>query len=358
MTSPEDDGLEEALRRALSAAADGVEPDIDGLDKIRQRIDNRPPRPWLLSVLFGVVDRVQNWTWRGHWAWTARLPKLPVLRGPRSRRDNFPRWGFGSLRFAVVLSGIAVIALVTLGVQPFRHAILQAGTALNAGSGPQQVTAGTEGNGAGPLGTGNGAPTDGPTPGGEPGNTGNNSASSAKSGTAKVHPVSAGQCGPTVSPAATSTQPSLIDARPSASAGAPATEVPGVPASASPTVPTSATPAAQPADASKASTSTCPVASPTKPPASTPAATPAAPPTPALTVASPTPTPTPTYTEPTSWPTPTGYPSPPRYDRPRPSDPPSSSWPPYRGHREAGQGHDEAGQGHDESRQGHFPRRA
>ena len=50
MTSPEDDGLEEALRRALSDAASEIEPGADGLDKIRARIGDRRPRPWLLSV--------------------------------------------------------------------------------------------------------------------------------------------------------------------------------------------------------------------------------------------------------------------------------------------------------------------
>jgi len=60
MTSPEDNSLEEALRRALSNAASEVEPGTDGLDKIRARIGNRPSRPWLFSVLVGLVVRVKK----------------------------------------------------------------------------------------------------------------------------------------------------------------------------------------------------------------------------------------------------------------------------------------------------------
>ena len=74
MTSPEDDDLEQALRRALSAAADEIEPGPDGLEKIRARIGDRRPRPWLLSVVFGVLGRVRHWTWRGHWAWQVHGP--------------------------------------------------------------------------------------------------------------------------------------------------------------------------------------------------------------------------------------------------------------------------------------------
>src|ERR1700747_512669 len=118
MTSPGGDDLEETLRRALSAAANEVQPGADGLDKIRARIGNRPPRPWLVSVLSGVVDRVRYWTWRGHWAWPGSLPGLHALLGLRSRWSNFPRWSWNirSLRIVTALAGVAVIAGVILGV--------------------------------------------------------------------------------------------------------------------------------------------------------------------------------------------------------------------------------------------------
>ena len=133
MTSPGDDGLEEALRRALSDAASEIEPGTDGLDRIRGRIGNRPPRPWLFSILSGLLDRVRHWTWRGHWAWQDSLPRLSALRERRSRRGNFQGQGAGWVRFVTVLAGIAALAGIALGVQPFRHAILQASSSLNGG---------------------------------------------------------------------------------------------------------------------------------------------------------------------------------------------------------------------------------
>src|ERR1700722_2901400 len=123
MTSPEDDDPEEALRRALSEAVSRVEPGADGLDKIRARIGNRPPRPWPLSVLFGLIDRVRNWTWHGHWAWQDSLPRPRAFWRPRSRRSNFPGRGTAGLRLVTVLAGIAAIAGISLGVSPFRNAI-------------------------------------------------------------------------------------------------------------------------------------------------------------------------------------------------------------------------------------------
>src|SRR5579863_5073088 len=115
MTSSEDDDdLEDRLRRALSEAAGGVEPGSDGLDKIRSRIAGRPPRPWLVSVSFGVAERVRNWTWRGHWAWPDRLSRAVDAW---LRRGRFPGWSTGSLRLAAVLAAIAVLASLTMSVQ-------------------------------------------------------------------------------------------------------------------------------------------------------------------------------------------------------------------------------------------------
>src|SRR5487761_1186905 len=145
MTSPEDNSLEEALRRALSNAAGEVEPGSDGLDKIRARIGNRPPRPWLFSVLAGLIGRVRYWPWRGHWAWQDSLPGLRALQERRSRRGNFHGSGIGWLRYVTVLAGIAVLASIALGVQPVRHAILQASSSLNGGGGSTRSGAGTEG---------------------------------------------------------------------------------------------------------------------------------------------------------------------------------------------------------------------
>jgi hypothetical protein len=313
MTSPEDDDLEAELRRALSEAASGVEPGEDGLDKIRARIGSRPPRPWLLSVLFWVVERVRYWTWRGHWAWPASLPKLPGLRGTRSRRSNFPR-GFGSLRLAVVLAGIAVIAVVTLGIQPFRLAILQASTALNGGGRPQHVSAGTEGNGTGTIEGGSGTTATGGAPsGGGQAGAGRTPSAAAGPSTAKPHPASRAKCTPTTSPVVTGAQPSPTDVTPHVSGTTPSTEVSG------PLGPSPAT-SARPYNSG---TATCPLASPTASPTPTPANSPSLPvPAPSATA------PSPTYTDPSPWPTaPTADPSTPGYDRPSRSGPPSWSRP-------------------------------
>jgi hypothetical protein len=177
MTAPEDD-LEKALRQALAAALNQVQPGTEGLERIRAKIGTRPPRPWLLSVVAGAYDRARNWTWRGHWAWADALaspaahswPRL--LRRPQSSSQSatnrtarvIPPAGVGWLRPVAVLAGIAVIASISLGVQPFRQAIIQASNTVLSGGG-QRGGAGTDGNGT-PAGTGNGASPVGSAPGG------------------------------------------------------------------------------------------------------------------------------------------------------------------------------------------------
>src|ERR1700679_3361368 len=104
MTEPGDglgsgDGLEEALRRSLSEAADRAEPGTDGLSRIRARIGQRPPRPWLVSVLFGGAERVRYWTWRGHWTRPPAPARFAHLRPlPRFAGYRRPRGGAGWLR--------------------------------------------------------------------------------------------------------------------------------------------------------------------------------------------------------------------------------------------------------------------
>lgn len=213
MTSPEDDDHEEAVRRALSEDARKVEPSSGGLDKIRARIAGRPPRPWLVSVFSGFVERVRNFTWRGHWARPPWLSRLAEVRWPRLRRGRFPGREITPLRLAAALAAVAVIALITLGVQPLRDAILQTGTALQGGSGPQQTAAG---NGVPAIGGKGGAASSG-----GPGNTGGTTGASSKAGTGKAHPSTTKTAAPTsgssspapVSPALapiTSTEPTPL----------------------------------------------------------------------------------------------------------------------------------------------------
>jgi hypothetical protein len=261
MTSPEDDDrLEEALRRALSEAASEVEPGTDGLDKIRARIAGRPPRPWLLSAAFGFVDRVRNWTWRGHWAWPDRLSRLAEARWSQLRRGNFPRWGVRPLRLAAVLAGIAVIASVTFGVQPLRIAILQASTEFGSGNGSPSGTAGTEGNGTRSFVAGRSAPSAQLSPTGVTWTSAGSAPNFPKaSGTPKPHSSAGGKC--------TSTGASVVAEPASSSTVAPssatATEAAG------PTVSTTVTPAPVYTDTSVV---TCPVTSPAK--SATPTPTP------------------------------------------------------------------------------------
>ena len=338
MTSPEDDGLEQALRRALSEAASGVEPGTDGLDKIRARIGDRPPQPWLLSVLFGVVERVRYWSWRGHWAWPPSLSKLPGLRGPRSRRSNFPRWGFGSLRLAVVLAGIAAIAAITLGIQPFRHVILQASAALNGDSGSQQVNAGTEGSGT-PTAGGSAGPAISAASGGQTGASGSPGAS-ATSSNGKPHPAATAKCVASTLPVVVGTRSSVTDVTPRASgtAGPATTTAPATTAGpATTTGPVTPSPAAsaQPYDTSTAAV-TCPVSAATKSAAPTPSSSPSSPvATPAATAQAPD------YAYPSATPTPTASavaPSSADDDSPSPSAPPSWWSRPGRGRGDHGHG--------------------
>jgi hypothetical protein len=323
MTSPEDDDLEETLRRALSAAASEVEPGADGLDKIRARIGGRPPRPWLFSVLGGVVDRVRHWTWRGHWAWQGSLPRPGALRGRRSRRSNFPRWDIRWLRLVTVVAGAAVIASITLGVQPFRHAILQASTALEDGNEPPQhstgtgSSAGTEGNGA--RAGGGGTPTaDGATSGGGQAGQGGATTDSRNSETSAPHPASTASCAPSALPVVPGAKPSPTDAVPDGSGTAPAAAVPS-PLTSSPAT------SVQPYD-TNTDVRTCPVAPPASSPTPTPTSSPASPiPTPSdVSPADASPTPAPTDTAPRQWPTPTASPSADPAS-PSPTAPPSRS---------------------------------
>jgi hypothetical protein len=204
MTSPGDDGFEEALRRALSDAASEVEPGADGLDKIRARIGDRPPRPWLLSVISGLADRVRHWTWRGHWSWQDSLPRLSALWERRSRRGNFRGQGVEWVRFVTVLAGVAVLAAIALGVQPFRHAILQAGSSLNEGGGPTRSSAGTEGN-ATQAANGSTPTTATVASGGGPSSQARTSASGRA---AAPHPTSSARCVSGALPVLSAGQPS------------------------------------------------------------------------------------------------------------------------------------------------------
>ena len=198
MTPVPEDDLERALRRALSAAANRVEPGADGLERIRARTKKRPPQPWLLAVAGGALSRARYWLWRGHWAWPDRLPRpsalpwpsslpwprlrrLPLAAGTLAARSEStgPRMGerlrrvFSGpdganwLRPVGVLAGVAFIAAIALGVPSFRSTIVQVSSTV--------LTGGQSSGGAGTDGGGTPTVTGTPTSGGK---------SSAATGTA------------------------------------------------------------------------------------------------------------------------------------------------------------------------------
>ena len=174
MTPVPEDDLEQALRRALSAAVSRVEPGADGLERIRARTKKRPPQPWLLAMAGGVLSRARYWVWRGHWVWPDSLPRLRALTWPsflpwpRLRRlplsaggtlasqaqtppvGPLAKWrriltgpdGANWLRPVGVLAGVAFIASIALAVPPFRSAIVQVSSTV--------LTGGNSSNGSGP----------------------------------------------------------------------------------------------------------------------------------------------------------------------------------------------------------------
>src|SRR6202451_4909580 len=97
MTTPEG-GMEEVLRRGLAGAVERIEPSADGLERIRDRIGNRPPRPWLLAVGADALGTARHWVWPGHWSWAwppasaggalARVPRVPLARVQRPSRPG------------------------------------------------------------------------------------------------------------------------------------------------------------------------------------------------------------------------------------------------------------------------------
>ena len=308
-SSPED-GLEDALRRALSDAVGRIEPDDNGLDSIRGRIGRHPPRPWLLAILSGAVERARFWTWRGHWAWPGWPRHHQAIPAEKQRRrgDRPPLpgmtvilggWHVGWLTLVAGLTGMVVIASLSLGVQPVRQAIIQAGTTVLHGGGPYpplpRTDAGTAGTGTpAPDGTGplaGGAPTAAaqPSPTSAPGST-------AGPGHATPGTASPATCQPPTSGATGEPTPATADSgttAPTVSAGrtiSPQAERTANPVTSSPTAAPDQ-PAVTP-DSPVASTSTCAV---------TPGPTATAPVTP-----TPTPTTATTPTTPTTQPEVTG----------------------------------------------------
>jgi hypothetical protein len=273
MTVPHGD-LETTLRRELTAAVDGVEPAPDALERIRARTAQRPPQPWLLTVVSGAVSKARHWVWHGHWAWPESLPRPSAVSWPgasarwaaRAKRATGGDW----LRPVAVLAGVAFIAIVALAVPPLRQAIGHVTSNVLTG-GQTSGGAGTDGHGT-QNGGGGGTLTNG------------------AHNTAGANPI-----GPpsTASPgwkAASQCQPAAVSVTPTGSSEQIAAAV----SSALPAAPTAACPSP-----TATATASVPVTSPSL---TSPTATPTPTPT-----ATPTVTSTPTAT---STPTDTGSPTP------------------------------------------------
>jgi hypothetical protein len=331
MTTP-DNGMEEVLRRALTEAVSQVEPGSDALERIRARIGQRPPRPWLVSFAADVLSRARHWTWRGHWAWQlslawpATIPAPSALPWPHLRRLSqpgaaqpvasrpdvarpgaAPRSGparprrflrlddVNWLRPVAVLAGIALIASVSFGVQPFRQAIIQASSTVLSGGQPSNGGAGTEGNGT-PTGDGTGSSGPSKTSGSNhvvvPGRGGTTSSNAAS-----PSPAPSANCQPSLMRYWTSDLVHMTSAK--AAAGTVTSPAPETAADLMPSTSPSPSP-----------TPSCAAATPNASP--TPSPTVSATPTP--TTSSPTPTATPTDTgtgtgSPTATPTDSGSPT-------------------------------------------------
>lgn len=155
MAAPDRD-LEQALRRALSAAVGGVEPGADGLERIRARTGRHPPQPWLLSIGSAAIERARGWFLRGRLAWPA--PRLSP-RHARPRPPTAPRLGSAIVaganwvRPVAVLSGIAFIAAISLALPPLRQAIVQVSSTVLTGGQASDIL----GNGGGTV-AGSGSP--------------------------------------------------------------------------------------------------------------------------------------------------------------------------------------------------------
>lgn len=179
-----DDGLEDALRQALSAAASQVEPGDGGLERILVRTGGTAPRSWLASMAAEGLRRARHWVWRGHWAWQDPgfwRTRYQVLQGPvadwRGRalgtrpsawlavaragaaslatgspaHDSLSLRSHGRLwaRLAAGLAAAACITAVTVSDPPLRAALAQvSATVLTGGSGGLQPGVGGTGGGA------------------------------------------------------------------------------------------------------------------------------------------------------------------------------------------------------------------
>src|SRR4051812_7527252 len=182
MTAPEDD-LAEALRQALSAAAEQVEPGTEGLDRIRAKTSGRTPHPLPLSVVMDAVHWARLWAWRGHWAWQDPSYWAWATRPENFRPQTWRRWAaqvprairptqLGWARLVGGLAAAASLTAIAVAVPPLRSALVQVSSTVLTGGDENLQPAGNAGGGGSGGGTTNslsGTQSPGSTPRGYPG---------------------------------------------------------------------------------------------------------------------------------------------------------------------------------------------
>ena len=254
---PSQAGLEEALRRALHAAVESVEPAANGLDRIRTKI---AVRSISRSFDFAMGDLPPKVTRRRARPLIARMTPAFRLLGTRlAPLRTAAMGGFGWMRpAAAVVTGMVVVAVASWVIVALPQAVRPTSNAAGLGHTPQQNQAsgpgspkrGTQSHGsasAGPSATPTPTqsctpPAAGPRKSRKPSPNPSPSGSASPSPSPSATPSPSASPSPSVSPSASpSASPSVGAPSPSPTASAPASAPPSAPPSAPASVaPTSA----------------------------------------------------------------------------------------------------------------------
>ena len=145
------------LRRALHAAADSIEPDADGLNRIRSRL--KTPRSVLVACAMAMWARLAMRIPDAAWTAGAKLTRerhhiaggLATTRSPNSSRPERPRsWHrpAAALATAAFVVAFGVWAAMSVPAMTRPGGSLSAATGNGSGGGGGANTAGTEGHGS------------------------------------------------------------------------------------------------------------------------------------------------------------------------------------------------------------------
>ncbi len=263
------------LRRALHAAADSIEPDADGLNRIRSRL--KTPRSVLVACAMAMWARLAMRIPDAAWTAGAKLTRerhhiaggLATTRSPNSSRPERPRsWHrpAAALATAAFVVAFGVWAAMSVPAMTRPGGSLSAATGNGSGGGGGANTAGTEGHGSkarrsspepGRTTSAAACPTRSPAGGGPAGvPSSSSSPSSTPSQTASPTPTPTGSSTP--SPTPTPTPSDSTTPTPGPSLSSPPDASTSSSPSANPTPTGRKSPSAKPGTA--ASASPCPTA--------------------------------------------------------------------------------------------------